>query len=95
MKSILNMAHIYAEVIGSSWYIILNTMQHLTWTLGLKPSQGSIGQLKHLSGSLINSPATNSPSISTSSGISTASSSLVQANVEPASGGIGTSGSGL
>jgi hypothetical protein len=34
MKSILNMAYSYSELIGSSWYIILNTMQHITWTLG-------------------------------------------------------------
>jgi hypothetical protein len=40
MKSILNMSHVYSELIGSSWYIILNTMQHLTWTLGLKPTLG-------------------------------------------------------
>ena len=33
MKSILNMAYSYSELIGSSWYIILNTMQHITWTL--------------------------------------------------------------
>jgi hypothetical protein len=42
MKSILNMSHVYSELIGSSWYIILNTMQHLTWTLGLKPTLGTI-----------------------------------------------------
>ena len=41
MKSILNMSHVYSELIGSSWYIILNTMQHLTWTLGLKPTLGN------------------------------------------------------
>jgi hypothetical protein len=35
MKSILNMAYSYSELIGSSWYIILNTMQHITWTLGI------------------------------------------------------------
>lgn len=63
MKSILNMAHVYSELIGSSWYIILNTMQHLTWTLGLKPSQGSIGQLKHLSGALMTSPSSTNNSV--------------------------------
>ena len=41
MRSILNMSHVYSELIGSSWYIILNTMQHLTWTLGLKPTLGT------------------------------------------------------
>jgi hypothetical protein len=35
MKSILNMAYSYSELIGSSWYFILNTMQHITWTLGI------------------------------------------------------------
>lgn len=49
MKAILNMSHMYAELLGSSWYILLNTLQHLTWTLGLKPTVGSNGQLKHLS----------------------------------------------
>jgi len=72
MKSILNMSHIYSELIGSSWYIILNTMQHLTWTLGLKPSQGSIGQLKHtISSSAVNTSSSNAV-------VSTASSSQIQ-----------------
>ena len=63
MKSILNMAHAYAELIGSSWYIILNTMQHLTWTLSLKPTLGSSGQLKHLnSAAALSMPAQSSTS---------------------------------
>lgn len=53
MKSILNMSHLYAELLGSSWYIVLNTLQHLTWTLGLKPTTGSNGQLKHLNNSIL------------------------------------------
>ena len=56
IKSILNMSHTFAELIGSSWYIILNTMQHLTWTLGLKPTLGSNGQLKHMSSTVMGSP---------------------------------------
>lgn len=92
MKSILNMANMHSEIIGSSWYIILNTMQHLTWTLGLKPSQGSIGQLKHLSGSLMTSPTSSNSSVVSNgtSGISTASSSQVQAMIEPSNGGAGS-----
>jgi hypothetical protein len=31
----------------------LNTLQHLTWTLGLKPTMGSSGQLKHLNNSIL------------------------------------------
>jgi hypothetical protein len=52
MKTILNMSHVYAELIGeSSWYIILNTMQHLAWTLALKPT--SNGQLKHTTSTML------------------------------------------
>ncbi|CAF0712027.1 unnamed protein product [Brachionus calyciflorus] len=51
MKSILNMANLYSELLGSSWYILLNTLQHLTWTLGLKPTIGSNGALKHINAS--------------------------------------------
>ena len=67
MKSILNMTHAYAELIGSSWYIILNTMQHLTWTLSLKPTLGSSGQLKHLNNSLMPSQSSSASVSSTSS----------------------------
>ena len=81
MKSILNMAHMYSELIGSSWYIILNTMQHLTWTLGLKPVQGAIGQLKHSTGTLITSPTSVSSSVIVSN-LSSASSSQVQTAIE-------------
>ncbi|RNA19737.1 MON2 -like protein [Brachionus plicatilis] len=49
IKSILNMSNLYAELLGSSWYIVLNTLEHLTWTLALKPMSGSNGALKHLS----------------------------------------------
>lgn len=47
LKSVLNMCNLYAELLGSSWYIILSTLEHLTWTLGLKPT--SNGALKHVS----------------------------------------------
>ena len=49
IKSILNMSNLYSELLGSSWYIILSTLEHLTWTLGLKPTSGSNGALKHVS----------------------------------------------
>jgi hypothetical protein len=68
MKSILNMAQSYSELIGSSWYIILSTMQHITWTLGLKPSPGSNGQLKHLTGSMITTTPTGSSAATSSAG---------------------------
>lgn len=55
MKAILNMSHMFTELLASSWYIVLNTLEHLTWTLGLKPTVGSNGQLKHLSSTVSNS----------------------------------------
>jgi hypothetical protein len=79
MKSILNMSHLYAELLGSSWYIVLNTLQHLTWTLGLKPTTGSNGQLKHLannSGQSTGQGASSASSVTNSnSAVSLASSS--------------------
>lgn len=74
MKAILNMSHMYCELLGSAWYIVLNTLQHLTWTLGLKPTVGSNGQLKHLS-SLLPSSSGAGGSSSSSSAASASSSS--------------------
>lgn len=83
MKSILNMSHLYAELIGSSWYIILNTMQHITWTLSLKPSPGSNGQLKNLSGNLITSPTTtNSTNTITSTTNTDQSNSMITTAIQ-------------
>lgn len=76
MKSILSMAQAYSELIGSSWYIILSTMQHITWTLGLKPTPGSNGQLKHLTGSMISTTPTGGSSATGSSSVTSASNSL-------------------
>ncbi|CAF1116481.1 unnamed protein product [Brachionus calyciflorus] len=39
---------LYSELLGSSRYILLNTLQHLTSTLGLKPMIESNGALKHI-----------------------------------------------
>lgn len=57
MKSLLNMANLYSELLGSSWYILLNTLQHLTWTLGLKPTVGSNGALKHITANPVQNEA--------------------------------------
>ena len=43
MRAILSLAHCYGDVLGSAWYTILNTLQHLTVMLGLKfSSSGSV-----------------------------------------------------
>ncbi|XP_053204824.1 protein MON2 homolog isoform X2 [Panonychus citri] len=44
MKAILAVAHSYGFVLGSSWHLILTTLQHLAWILDLKPTTG--GSLK-------------------------------------------------
>lgn len=59
MKSLLNMSHMYSELLGSSWYIVLNTLQHLTWTLGLRPTLTSQGQLKHTAAPVNSANATS------------------------------------
>ena len=73
MKSILNMSHLYAELLGSSWYIVLNTLQHLTWTLGLKPTIGSNGQLKHLNNSILPAGGTTATAVASSQASAAAS----------------------
>ena len=41
MRSILSVAHCYGNLLlGQSWHIILTTLQHLVWILGLKPVAG-------------------------------------------------------
>lgn len=44
MRSILSLAHCHGAVLGSAWHLVLTTLQHLVWILGLKPSTG--GSLK-------------------------------------------------
>ncbi|CAK8698239.1 unnamed protein product [Clavelina lepadiformis] len=44
MRTILNLAHCYGSHINTAWQLILTTLQHLVWILGLKPAVG--GQFK-------------------------------------------------
>lgn len=40
MRAILQLAHNNGSILGTSWHIVLQTLQHLVWILGLKPSTG-------------------------------------------------------
>ncbi|RWS16388.1 protein MON2-like protein [Dinothrombium tinctorium] len=40
MKTILSFAHSHGSILMNSWHIVLTTLQHLVWILGLKPSAG-------------------------------------------------------
>ncbi|KAJ8262363.1 hypothetical protein GJAV_G00165570 [Gymnothorax javanicus] len=44
MRTLLNMAHGHGAVLGNAWQLVLETLQHLVWILGLKPGAG--GALK-------------------------------------------------
>lgn len=44
MRAVLTVAHCHGRVLDNSWHVILTTLQHLVWILGLKPSAG--GSLK-------------------------------------------------
>ncbi|XP_066580371.1 protein MON2 homolog isoform X1 [Amia ocellicauda] len=44
MRTLLNLAHCHGVVLGTSWQLVLATLQHLVWILGLKPGSG--GALK-------------------------------------------------
>lgn len=44
MRALLNLAQCHGEILGTSWHLVLTTLQHLVWILGLKPSTG--GSLK-------------------------------------------------
>uniref|UniRef100_A0A8C0G4L7 Protein MON2 homolog n=1 Tax=Chelonoidis abingdonii TaxID=106734 RepID=A0A8C0G4L7_CHEAB len=44
MRTLLNLAHCNGAVLGTSWQLVLATLQHLVWILGLKPGVG--GALK-------------------------------------------------
>ena len=46
MRAILSVAHCHGDLLGQAWHIVLTTLQHLVWILGLKPSAGQGGQLK-------------------------------------------------
>uniref|UniRef100_A0A8C1AUT7 Protein MON2 homolog n=1 Tax=Cyprinus carpio carpio TaxID=630221 RepID=A0A8C1AUT7_CYPCA len=42
MRTLLNLAHCHGAYLGSSWQLVLATLQHLVWILGLKPSVGGV-----------------------------------------------------
>ncbi|XP_053377564.1 protein MON2 homolog isoform X3 [Mercenaria mercenaria] len=44
MRSLLAVAHCHGGILGTAWHLVLTTLQHLVWILGLKPSSG--GSLK-------------------------------------------------
>lgn len=44
MRSILVLAHCHGTILGNAWHLVLTTLQHLVWILGLKPATG--GSLK-------------------------------------------------
>ncbi|XP_070557537.1 protein MON2 homolog isoform X2 [Ptychodera flava] len=44
MRAILSVAHCHGGILGTAWHLVLSTLQHLTWILGLKPASG--GSLK-------------------------------------------------
>ena len=46
MRAILGIAHCHGDLLGPAWHMVLTTLQHLVWILGLKPSAGQGGQLR-------------------------------------------------
>lgn len=44
MRALLSLAHCHGSILGNAWHLVLTTLQHLVWILGLKPSTG--GSLK-------------------------------------------------
>ncbi|CAI9729658.1 protein MON2 homolog isoform X2 [Octopus vulgaris] len=44
MRALLSVAHCHGGILGTAWHLVLTTLQHLVWILGLKPSTG--GSLK-------------------------------------------------
>lgn len=47
MRTLLHLAHCHGSILGTSWHIVLATLQHLVWILGLKPSTGGSLQVRH------------------------------------------------
>lgn len=45
MRTLLSIAYCYGSILGTSWHLLLTTLQHLVWIIGFKPSTG--GTLKH------------------------------------------------
>lgn len=60
MRALLHLAHCHGSILGTSWHIVLATLQHLVWILGLKPSTG--GSLQAIA----------KPTTDTNAGITTA-----------------------
>ncbi|XP_031571220.1 protein MON2 homolog isoform X2 [Actinia tenebrosa] len=54
MRALLSLAHCHGTILGTAWHMVLITLQHLTWILGLKPSTG--GTLKAM-------PTTEAPNL--------------------------------
>lgn len=44
MRALLSLAHCHGSILGTAWHLVLTTLQHLVWILGLKPATG--GSLK-------------------------------------------------
>ncbi|XP_034257035.1 protein MON2 homolog [Thrips palmi] len=44
MRALLSLAHCHGGILGTAWHLVLTTLQHLVWILGLKPATG--GSLK-------------------------------------------------
>uniref|UniRef100_A0A671NLC4 Protein MON2 homolog n=1 Tax=Sinocyclocheilus anshuiensis TaxID=1608454 RepID=A0A671NLC4_9TELE len=42
MRTLLNLAHCHGAYLGTSWQLVLATLQHLVWILGLKPAVGGV-----------------------------------------------------
>ncbi|KAL8578582.1 hypothetical protein ACOMHN_015038 [Nucella lapillus] len=40
MRALLSLAHCHGGILGTAWHLVLTTLQHLVWILGLKPSSG-------------------------------------------------------
>ncbi|CAF1163302.1 unnamed protein product [Didymodactylos carnosus] len=63
MRAILAVAHCYGSILGTAWHLILETLQHLVWIIGFRPSTG--GTLKHTGATNDNTNSANSPVITT------------------------------
>ena len=60
MKFLIQMSQIYGDHLGNSWYIILNTLEHLTWILNLKPTNNNATNTNNSTSNTTSSNSTNS-----------------------------------
>lgn len=68
MRALLSLAHCHGSILGTSWHLVLTTLQHLVWILGLKLSTGgSLKAGRNLveSNAVINSVMADLPVLST------------------------------